>query len=147
MRHRVPASLLQFEITETAITVDPVRTREVLQRLAALGVLISIDDFGAGYTSIRQLRDLPISELKIDRSFIDSITDDDSDGLIVRSVIELSHSLGLTAVAEGVETLDTYDRLRALECDVAQGYHISRPLTASAFDLWRPTWRDSTVRT
>ena len=97
---------------------------------------ISIDDFGAGYTSLGQLKDLPVTELKIDRSFVTSMTEERSDALIVRSVVELGHNLGLTIVAEGVETLEALHELREFGCDVAQGYHLSRPMPVDRFDDW-----------
>lgn len=87
---------------------DPVRAKQLLQRLAAQGIAISIDDFGAGYTSIKQLRSLPISELKVDRSFVQAMEQDEGEELIVRSVIELGRNLGLTTVAEGVETPEAW---------------------------------------
>ena len=139
-RHGVPARLLTLEVTESAIMTDPVRAKAVLARLHALGVSLSIDDFGAGYTSLGQLKDLPLSELKVDRSFVLAMQADSSNGTIVRSVVELGHNLGMTAVAEGVEDLETLERLAGFSCDVAQGYHLSRPLPAEAFDAWRAQW-------
>lgn len=103
----------------------------------ALGIKISIDDFGAGYTSLGQLTTLPLSELKIDRSFVDAMAADRSSTLIVQSVVDLGHNLGLTIVAEGVETETTLAALTEMGCDVAQGYVVSRPLTAAAIDAWR----------
>jgi EAL domain-containing protein (putative c-di-GMP-specific phosphodiesterase class I) len=138
--HGIDPSLLKLEITESAVMTDPTRAAEVLERLAAQGIAISIDDFGAGYTSIRQLRDLPISELKVDRSFVTAMEDDPSNSTIVRSVIELGHNLGMTAVAEGIESLETLKCLTGYACDVAQGYYLSRPLLAEDFDVWRARW-------
>ena len=138
--HRVAPQLLKLEVTESAIMADPTRAAELLRRLHAQGVAIAIDDFGAGYTSLGQLKHLPVSELKVDRSFVMTMQSDSSDSLIVRSVIELSHNLGLSAVAEGVEDAEILDSLTAYSCDVAQGYHLSRPLSADAFDAWWTTW-------
>ena len=135
--HGVPPALLELEVTETAITTEPVRARQLLEQLASLGVRLSIDDFGAGYTSLGQLKMLPVTDLKIDKSFVMSMTDDDSNAMIVRSVIELGHNLGLTLVAEGVETAEALQTLAEYGCDVAQGYHFARPMTAEAFDCWR----------
>jgi len=135
--HGVPAALLELEVTESAIMTEPVRARRLLQELAALGVRLSLDDFGAGYTSLGQLRSLPISELKIDRSFVLTMVEDRSNALIVQSVVDLGHNLGLTLVAEGVESASALAALAALGCDVAQGYHLSRPLPCAEFDLWR----------
>src|SRR6185369_11569893 len=97
--HGVPAAYLELEVTETALMTEPARAQRLLERLAALGVGISIDDFGAGYTSLGQLKNLPVSELKIDRSFVMTMTEDNSDALIVHSVVDLGHNLGLTIVA------------------------------------------------
>jgi EAL domain-containing protein (putative c-di-GMP-specific phosphodiesterase class I) len=138
--HGVEPGLLKLEVTESAIMSDPVRAKALLERLSAHGIAISIDDFGVGYTSLAQLKNLPISELKVDRSFVTTMTADVSNSLIVRSVIELSHNLGLSAVAEGVESAQTLDRLAAYDCDVAQGYHLSRPLPGDVFDRWRAAW-------
>jgi diguanylate cyclase (GGDEF)-like protein len=135
--HRVPAELLMLEVTESAIMAEPVRAAEVLGRLHDLGVRISIDDFGAGYTSLGQLKNLPIDELKVDRSFVITMAEDRSNQLIVRSVVDLGHNLGLRTVAEGVETAGALDALTDYGCDIAQGYHMSRPLPAEEFDRWR----------
>jgi EAL domain-containing protein (putative c-di-GMP-specific phosphodiesterase class I) len=135
--HGVGADLLELEVTESAIMTEPVRAVHLLEQLSALGVRISIDDFGAGYTSLGQLKDLPVSELKIDRSFVMTMTEDPRNAMIVRSVVELGHNLGLTIVAEGVETEQALATLEEVGCDVAQGYHLSRPITADAFNSWR----------
>jgi len=138
-RHGVPAELLQLELTESAIMVEPDRARERLGELAALGVQISLDDFGAGYTSLGQLKDLPISQLKVDRSFIATMAQDPSSALIVQSIVDLGHHLGLTTIAEGVETAADVEALRRYGCDAAQGYYLSRPIPAAALDQWRST--------
>jgi diguanylate cyclase (GGDEF)-like protein len=135
-RWDVPASSLELEVTESAIMADPARAQLILGRLAAVGVTLSIDDFGAGYTSLSHLKDLPVHQLKIDRSFVTSMTTDRSDALIVRSVVELARNLGLTTVAEGVEDRATLERLGDLGCDVAQGYLVSRPLPAEQLEQW-----------
>jgi len=135
--HGVPGALLGLEVTESAIMIDPVRARQTLEQLSALGVRISIDDFGAGYTSLSQLTTLPVDELKIDRSFVTSMVSDPGNAMIVQSVIDLGHNLNLTLVAEGVETEEALTALASLDCDVAQGYHICRPLPPAAFDEWR----------
>jgi EAL domain-containing protein (putative c-di-GMP-specific phosphodiesterase class I) len=134
--HGVAPELLELEVTETAIMTDPVRAQDVLERLTLLGIRVSIDDFGAGYTSLGHLKNLPVSELKIDRSFVTDMTEDAGRALIVQSVVNLGHNLGLTLVAEGVETEDALAALAGLGCDVAQGYLMSRPVTADAFDVW-----------
>jgi len=134
--HQVPAELLQLEVTETAVITDPTRAQHVLQQLSDLGISISLDDFGAGYTSLGQLKTLPINEVKIDRSFVTTMTEDRSNTLIVRSVIGLGHALGLTIVAEGVENQHTHDALGDYGCEIAQGYHHAHPLTAASFTTW-----------
>ena len=134
--HGVPPELLILEVTESAIMTEPVRAQQVLEQLATLGVRISIDDFGVGHTSLAQLKHLPVSDLKIDRSFVMTMTEDPSNALIVRSVVDLGHNLGFTIVAEGVETQQILTDLGAIGCDVAQGYHLSRAITAADFDTW-----------
>ena len=130
-----PAYLL-LEITESGLMADPARARDTALRLSATGVRLAIDDFGTGYSSLAHLKRLPVSELKIDRSFVRDMASNDEDATIVRSTIGMAHDLGLSVVAEGVETESTLRLLRALGCDVAQGYHISRPLPASEFAAW-----------
>jgi diguanylate cyclase len=134
--HGVPASLLELEVTESAIMLDPVRARRLLKSLSDLGIRLSIDDFGAGYTSLSQLKTLPVDELKIDRSFVMTMSSDARDALIVHSVIELGQNLGLNIVAEGVETAEAFVTLRGFGCDIAQGYYVARPAPVEAFDTW-----------
>ncbi len=124
--HDLPSSSLRVELTESEIMDDPSVAMQVLQRLRSEGVEVSIDDFGTGYSSLSYLRDLPIDEIKIDRSFVADITD--GDDVVVRSIIDLGHALGVSVVGEGVETVQQWDHLHRLGCDVAQGYLISRPL-------------------
>jgi diguanylate cyclase (GGDEF)-like protein len=126
--HRVPAELLRLEVTESAVMGDSARCMEVLQRLHVLGVRLSIDDFGTGYSSMAHLRRLPVDELKIDRSFVLGMTTTQHDAVLVRTAIDLGHNLGLTVVAEGVEGAEHVTALRALGCDIAQGYHYARPM-------------------
>src|SRR5450756_2308688 len=134
--HGVPAALLELEVTEPGLMTEPGRAQRLLEQLARLGVAISVDDFGAGYTSLGQLKDLPVSELKVDRSFVTTMTEDRSNALIVHSVVDLGHNLGLTIVAEGVETAEALTALAGVGCDVAQGYHLARPMPVDAFDTW-----------
>ncbi len=134
--YSLPASALQLEITESMIMSDPDRAVATVTRLSNLGVRMSVDDFGTGYSSLANLRRLPIDELKIDRSFVSPMLSDESDLIIVRSTINLGHDLGLKIIAEGVEDADTLRRLAVLGCDLAQGYHLSRPLPPAAFDAW-----------
>ena len=127
---------LQLEITESMLMSDPDRSLVTLTRLAQLGVGLSVDDYGTGYSSLANLRRLPIDELKIDRSFVSPMLSDESDLIIVRSTINLGHDLGLKVVAEGVEDEATLTRLEGLNCDFAQGYHFSKPLPPEAFTQW-----------
>jgi EAL domain-containing protein (putative c-di-GMP-specific phosphodiesterase class I) len=109
---------------------------DVLTRLKALGVRLAIDDFGTGYSSLAHLKRLPVDELKIDKSFVLSMTHDSDDAIIVRSTIELGHNMGLSVVAEGVEAPAALAMLRDYRCDMAQGYLISRPLAATDLTAW-----------
>jgi diguanylate cyclase (GGDEF)-like protein len=135
-RHRVPAALLVFELTESAVMSDPERTLPVLRELQGLGVRIAVDDFGTGYSSLTYLRRLPVDEVKIDKSFVLGLASDLGDLVVVRAIVDLGHSLGLTVVAEGVEQDATRDQLTEMGCDVAQGFLISRPLGPDRFDAW-----------
>lgn len=134
---------LMLEITESAIMLDPKRAEGVLAQLSDMGVGLSIDDFGTGYTSLASIKRLPVNEIKIDKSFIIGMQADKKDAMIVRSVIELGHNLGLTVVAEGVETPEMLETLTSLGCDVAQGYFIGRPQDYTALKSWFETspWR------
>jgi diguanylate cyclase (GGDEF)-like protein len=123
---------LELEITETTILADPFRVRQVLTRLNEMGLRLAIDDFGTGYSSFAYLKRLPVQTIKIDRSFVAGMCDDASDATIVRSTVDLGRNLGLEIVAEGVETQEIWDALRALGCSLAQGYLIGRPLPAAA---------------
>jgi diguanylate cyclase (GGDEF)-like protein len=129
---------LMLEITESTIMADPGTVMIVLRDLEDMGVLLSIDDFGTGYSSLSHLRQLPVTELKIDRSFVKGLgnAQPDSDAAIIRSTVELAHNLGLTVVAEGVENRATVDRLRGMGCDQIQGYYLSRPLPADEISVW-----------
>ena len=133
---RVPAELLELEVTESMMLEDPKLSREVLSRLDAMGISLSVDDFGTGYSSLAQLRRLPVSELKIDRGFVSSMQSDDRDAFIVRSSIQLGQNLGLKIVAEGVEDMETIESLRRLGCDIVQGYAIMRPVPSSELTGW-----------
>jgi diguanylate cyclase (GGDEF)-like protein len=136
----VPADALQLEITESMIMSDPQRALATVSRLSDLGIRLSVDDFGTGYSSLANLRRLPIDELKIDRSFVSPMLQDESDLIIVRSTINLGHDLGLRIIAEGVEDRQTLDHLAELGCDLAQGFHLSRPMAAHAFNRWLTDW-------
>jgi len=131
-RYELPAQYLVVEITETTIISDFVRSQEVIRDLRKLGVLVSIDDFGAGFTSLAYLRGLDVGELKLDRTFISSLATQENsrDYEIVRATINLGHEMGLRVVAEGIEDVTTLEILGDLGCDIAQGYFISRPTSA-----------------
>jgi diguanylate cyclase len=135
-RHGVAAGLLEVEVTESAVMLEPERAARVLNELHAIGIRIAIDDFGAGYTSLAQLKNLPISELKIDKSFILTMNSNADDALIVKSMVDLGHSLNMKVVAEGIETAQAVDTLTDFQCDIGQGYHLCRPVLPEALMLW-----------
>ncbi len=126
--YNFPPRSLIMEITETSIIADPDRALGILNRINQLGVRLSIDDFGTGYSSLAYLKKLPVSELKIDKSFVTEMNVNPSDHTIVNATIQLGHNLGLKVVAEGVESQDIFNRLKTMGCDYQQGYFISRPL-------------------
>jgi diguanylate cyclase len=140
-RHQLPEGALGLEITESAIMDDPHRALHTLQRLRAMGLRLSIDDFGTGYSSLAYLKTLPVHELKMDRSFVMSMSSDEHDAKIVQSTVELAHNLGLSVVAEGVENLPTWELLAAMGCDEAQGHLIAKPMPASQFAAWAAQWQ------
>jgi EAL domain-containing protein (putative c-di-GMP-specific phosphodiesterase class I) len=112
------------------------RVHAVIKEFHQFGIKLSIDDFGTGYSSLSHLKYLPVDELKIDKSFVMHMNDDPNDFTIVRSVIDLAHNLGINTVAEGIEDQRTLERLRELGCDIAQGYHLARPMAANDLDTW-----------
>jgi len=136
---------VEIEIVESALAADLERTVEILTRLRERGVRIAIDDFGAGYSSLLYLKKLPVHTIKIDKSFIKDLRNE-HDATIVRSAVELGHALRLQVVAEGVEDQETYDILRTLGCDFAQGNYISYPLPALEFARWLQTLPQSAAQ-
>jgi diguanylate cyclase (GGDEF)-like protein len=136
LKHNLSASTLVLEITENVLIVDEAQAAETVAELGALGVALAIDDFGTGHSSLTRLRDLPLAELKIDRSFVTRMEEVADDEKIVRSTIQLAHSLGLAVVAEGAETPNVIRRLTELGCDMGQGYVFSRPLVARDLADW-----------
>ncbi|MDA0367068.1 MAG: EAL domain-containing response regulator [Proteobacteria bacterium] len=124
----IPPSYLTLELTETGAMQDVPMSMDILTRFRLKGIQLSIDDFGTGYSSLIQLYRMPFSELKIDRSFVHSLPEDDEAAHIVRSIVDLAHNLGLSVCAEGVETQAAYDYLTRIGCDCAQGYFISPPV-------------------
>jgi EAL domain-containing protein (putative c-di-GMP-specific phosphodiesterase class I) len=145
-RTGLPANLLTIEMTETALLADPASAARVLNELRAIGVHISIDDFGSGQTSLGYISTLPIDELKIDRSFIADLQDRPTDAAIVRSIVDLGHNLQLRVVAEGIETDESFEATRATGCDLAQGFLIARPMDKSAVAEWLAAHRSVTHR-
>lgn len=145
-RHNLDKRYLLLEITESAVMNDPEQSLALLTRLHAMGLQLSIDDFGTGYSSLSYLKRLPVSQLKIDRSFVRDMINDKDDAMIVRSTIDLAHNLGLNTVAEGVETDETLTALANINCDQAQGYLISHPLPAEDFlqYLKKTKWKINT---
>ncbi|WP_457350816.1 EAL domain-containing protein [Roseateles sp. P5_D6] len=138
---QVSADSLCLEITESTIMDDPERALSTLEHLHAMGFKLSIDDFGTGYSSLAYLKRLPVDELKIDKSFVMAMERDLDDARIVRSTIELAHNLGLTVVAEGLETLKAWAMLARLGCDEGQGYFISKPMPQEQFIAWAKSWQ------
>ena len=139
----VPPQALCLELTETSILVEPRRTVQVLQRLAEIGITIAVDDFGTGQSSLAYLKNLPVGEIKIDKSFVMSMATDHSDEAIVCSIIQLAANLNLPVVAEGVETLALAHRLRLAGCRIAQGFGFSKALPSADFDRWVREWRET----
>ena len=124
--HQLPPHQLQVEITESALMADPSRARATLRRISYLGIDISLDDFGTGYSSLQHLRRIPLSEIKIDQTFVAGMVHNHDDSAIVASTIGMAHALGLRAVAEGIADEPTRGMLADLGCDLGQGWHISR---------------------
>ncbi|MGX6600798.1 putative bifunctional diguanylate cyclase/phosphodiesterase [Micromonosporaceae bacterium Da 78-11] len=132
----LPTDLLRLEVTESAVMANPTLALATLTELHALGIRLSIDDFGTGYSSMAYLKRLPVDELKIDRSFVNGVVTDHDDAVLVRSTIELGHNLGMSVVAEGAEDAGQVAALRALDCDVVQGYFFARPMPAADLITW-----------
>ncbi|HEY6545665.1 MAG TPA: EAL domain-containing response regulator [Dokdonella sp.] len=139
-RHGVDPRRIILELTESSATQDHAAALDILTRIRLKGFKLSIDDFGTGYSSMTKLAQLPVSEIKIDRSFVGSITRSLESRTIVESTLGLARSLALTTVAEGVEDAATLELLRTLGCDLAQGYHIARPMDAQAAGEWLAAW-------
>jgi diguanylate cyclase (GGDEF)-like protein len=142
-RHELPASLLEVEITETAVMEDPGRSIETMRAIRDLGVHVAVDDFGTGQSSLAYLTSLPVDRLKIDMSFVRGMETDPTAEAVVRTIHGLGRDLGLEVVAEGVETIANVESLRAMGCDVAQGYFYARPMPPEQFDQWRVSFERS----
>ena len=127
---------MMLEITESSIMTDPERSMDIIQRLHEMGYQLSIDDFGTGYSSLAYLKKMPLTELKIDKSFVSDVLQSENDAVIVKATINLAHNLGLQVTAEGVESKQVLDLLNSYDCDIAQGYFFSKPIAIDAFNLW-----------
>jgi EAL domain-containing protein (putative c-di-GMP-specific phosphodiesterase class I) len=136
----LPATALTLEITENGVMDDPTRSLATLKSLHALGITLSIDDFGTGHSSLGRVAELPIQEIKIDKSFVRGLITNRSKMAVTDAAIQLGHTLNLKVVAEGVEERDEYDYLVSQGCDVVQGYYTSRPLPGDRFTAWLGTY-------
>ncbi len=136
LRHDVPAHALQLEITERILMTEPAYAADTVEALATLGIPLSLDDFGTGYSSLVRLKSLPVEEIKIDSSFVGRLCEAGDDAVIVKSIVDLVHTLGLRSVAEGVEDAKIAGVLRRMGCDAAQGYHFRPPMTAPEATVW-----------
>jgi EAL domain-containing protein (putative c-di-GMP-specific phosphodiesterase class I)/GGDEF domain-containing protein len=135
-RHGVPAELLTLEVTESGVSVEREYALPALRTLHGMGCRLAVDDFGTGQSSLAHLRRLPVDQVKIDKSFVLGMGTETGDAAVVRAIVEMGHTLGLTVVAEGVEDGDVRAKLADMGCDVAQGYLVSRPLSARHLDSW-----------
>lgn len=140
-QYDVPPQRLILEVTETEAMRDVTRTMDVLLRMRLRNIGVSIDDFGTGHSSLRELQRMPFSELKIDRSFVTDMATNKDSAVIVASIIDLGHNLGLKVIAEGIEDDAVWRLLREKGCDYGQGFHMGHPTTASDFDVWLAIWR------
>jgi EAL domain-containing protein (putative c-di-GMP-specific phosphodiesterase class I) len=134
--YEIEPESFEFEITESAVMADPELALKTVKRISEMGVRLSIDDFGTGYSSLAYLKKLPVDEIKIDKSFVMNMTNDESDEMIVRSTIDLAHNLGLDVIAEGVDSEEIWNKLGKLECDGAQGFYLCVPLPAEELVRW-----------
>jgi EAL domain-containing protein (putative c-di-GMP-specific phosphodiesterase class I) len=139
-----PAAKLMLEITETAMMADPEHAIKTLGKLRQLGLKLSIDDYGTGFSSLSYVKQLPVDELKIDKSFVMDMTSNENDAIIVRSTIDLAHNLGLKVVAEGVDTQEKQDLLEILDCDFMQGFHLGKPIRAHQIEYLLPPLKEKT---
>jgi EAL domain-containing protein (putative c-di-GMP-specific phosphodiesterase class I) len=144
--HGVQPSWITLELTETVAAVNAADAIDILTRLRLMGFNLSIDDFGTGYSSLTQLHRLPFSELKIDKEFVSDCATSDENRVIVKTIVDLAHNLGLSVVAEGAETREVVDHLRMLGCDYVQGYFFSRPLRSDQVVPWMKNWTDASAR-
>lgn len=139
--HRINPNNILFEITESAFMQDPENSLDAIKKLRTLGFSFTIDDFGTGYSSMSYLKNLPVDELKIDQTFIKDIAHNTKDAQIVQTTIELGHGLGLAVVAEGIEDEAAYELLKSFDCDIGQGYFMSKPVALNELEEWLKTSR------
>lgn len=138
-KHQIEHSAITLEVTESSMMDDPKRSKQTLLSLANINLKLAIDDYGTGFSSLAYLKDLPVSELKIDKSFVMHMQQNESDRIIVSSTIELAHNMGLQVVAEGIENLATLELLQEMGCDFGQGYYMAKPMSISDFHNWLNT--------
>jgi EAL domain-containing protein (putative c-di-GMP-specific phosphodiesterase class I)/ActR/RegA family two-component response regulator len=144
-RYKLPPDRLVLEVTETEAMRDVTRTMDVLLRMRIRNIGVSIDDFGTGHSSLRELQRMPFSEMKIDKSFVMDMLKNKDCAVIVKSVIDLAHNLDLKVIAEGVEDAQVWELLKEKGCDYAQGFYMGRPMPAAEFDRWLVDWRASKI--
>jgi diguanylate cyclase (GGDEF)-like protein len=142
-QHQVTAEAISLEVTESSIMDDPERAEETLLQLSDMGIKIAIDDFGTGYSSLSYLKRLPVNKLKIDKSFVMNMENNDSDKSIVRSTIDLAHNLNLQVVAEGIENQAAWDLLEKMGCDYGQGYFMGKPMPVNQYAAWLKQWQSN----
>jgi EAL domain-containing protein (putative c-di-GMP-specific phosphodiesterase class I) len=145
--HDLEPSQITIELTESTLMLHVYKTLSNLQKLRNLGVKIYIDDFGTGYSSLQYLKRFPVTGLKIDKSFVLNMTQNDNDAIIVRSTIDLAHNMGLTVVAEGIENQLAYDVLEILGCDNGQGYLLAKAMNPDEMVAWLTSWQAQSHRT
>jgi EAL domain-containing protein (putative c-di-GMP-specific phosphodiesterase class I) len=147
-RHSVPPNAIIIEVTESALMEDPQRAQQTILELKKHGFRLAIDDYGTGYSSLAYIQHLHCDELKVDRSFVLHVAERERDAAIVRSTVELGHSLGLSVVAEGVESFEVMSKLRTLDCDIVQGYGIARPMGPRELGEWLAacSWSTTMIR-
>ena len=144
-QHQLPPERLILEVTETEAMRDVTRTMDVLLRMRLRNIGVSIDDFGTGHSSLRELQRMPFSEMKIDKSFVTEMTTNKDCAVIVKAIIDLGHNLGLKIIAEGVETAAVWQSLSVMGCDYAQGFFMGRPVPVADFDAWLKHWREKPI--
>lgn len=144
-QHQVPPEKLVLEVTETEAMRDVTRTMDVLLRMRIRNIGVSIDDFGTGHSSLRELQRMPFSEMKIDKSFVMDMVNNRDCAVIVNSIIDLGHNLGLKVIAEGVEDIRTWRLLAEKSCDFAQGFYMAKPMPAEEFNRWLTSWRETSA--